>query len=83
MLNITNKKKLTRKEAEKGIRQKRYFSFPWLLSWVSIGEKAFFMLMWMIRLVSIIMPVRMEHMARVTSCFFMVSFRDWRDRKEK
>ena len=29
------------------------------------------------------MPVRMEYMARVKSCFFMASSIDWRDRKEK
>ena len=48
-----------------------------------MGVRAFFMLMWMIRLVRIIMPVRMEYIARVTSCFFMFSSIDWRDRKEK
>ena len=45
--------------------------------------RAFFIPKWMIRLVNIITPVRMEYMARVISCFFMASSIDCNDRKEK
>ena len=66
MLSIANRRRLMRGGAEKGSRHNIIFPFHaslvlfWLLSWVSIGVRAFLIPKWMIRLVNIIMPVRME-----------------------